>query len=66
MEEISEIRNHVNFKNYGIAREKYELFKKKYPNFSDRLADWLQDNLLCTQYVSREKAQTHAGRGGLW
>ena len=35
IEEISEIRNHVNFKNYGIAREKYELFKKKYPNFSD-------------------------------
>ena len=35
MKEISEIRHHINFKNYGIAREKYELFKKKYPNFSD-------------------------------
>ena len=35
MGEISEIRHHVNFKNYGIAKEKYELFKKKYPNFSD-------------------------------
>ena len=34
-EAISEIRHHINFKNYGIAREKYELFKKKYPNFSD-------------------------------
>ena len=35
MGEISEIRHHVNFKNYGIAKEKYELFKKRYPNFSD-------------------------------